>query len=53
LYGPQGKLRLHCCGCMFTAALPGNRFPISSCFCSARTAQKTQFPFYRCLYWCL
>jgi hypothetical protein len=30
----------HLCGCMFTAALPGNRLPISPCFCSARAAEK-------------
>jgi hypothetical protein len=32
LHEPHGKHLSHYCGCIFSAALPGNRLPISPCF---------------------
>jgi hypothetical protein len=37
---PTENTVFHCCGCIFTAALTGNKLPVSPCFCSARTPRK-------------
>jgi hypothetical protein len=44
LHGPHGNTVSHCCGCMFTASLPGNR---------AGGPHRKQIPFYCFLYSCL
>jgi hypothetical protein len=35
---PTENTVCHCCGCIFAAAFPGNRLPVSPCFFSARTS---------------